>query len=282
MAKVKSIDKCLLYFPVDYVYRTLTDFSSYSKWWPSEIKFELEHLNPSITGTTINVQNGFVKWKSKITGFRNNKLLAIDYIEGAWLGKTYWRVEDKGGDTELTMEIDLEINSSWLKPVSAVINFQKYHSRQIHRIFKNLEKYLAANEGSYTHTIRISHIDHIVLTVADIEKTCAFYHGVLGMEIVTFGEGRKALKFGSQKINLHQKGKEYQPTAASPAVGTGDMCFIANTAIELMINDLKEKGVQPIEGPVEREGANGKIISIYLRDPDNNLIEISNYINKNT
>ncbi len=284
MAKVKSVDSCLLSFPVDYVYRTLTDFSSYSKWWPHEIKFELEHLNPNITGTTINVQNGFVKWKSKITGFRNNKLLAIDYISGAWLGKTYWRVEDKGGDTWLTMEIDLEINNVWLKPVSLVLNFQKYHSRQIHRIFKNLEKYLAANEGSYTHTIRISHIDHIVLTVADIEKACAFYHGVLGMEIVTLAEGRKALKFGSQKINLHQKdsghqkGNEFEPKAASPATGSADICFISNTAIELVINDLKEKGVEIIEGPVERIGAAGKITSVYLRDPDNNLIEISNYV----
>lgn len=278
MAKVKALDKCLLLFPVDYVYRTLTDFSSYSKWWPHEIKFEIEHLNPSITGTTINVQNGFVKWQSKITGFKNNKLLAIDYISGAWLGKTYWRVEDKGGDTELTMEIDLTINSAWLKPVSAVINFQKYHSRQIHRIFGNLEKYLAANEASYTHTVRIGHIDHIVLTVEDIERSCVFYHRVLGMEVVTFGEGRKALKFGTQKINLHQKGKEFNPTAAVPTVGAGDICFIANTAIELVINDLKEKGVDITEGPVEREGANGKIRSVYIRDPDKNLIEISNYI----
>lgn len=278
MAKVKSIDSCVLNFPVDYVYRTLTDFSSYSKWWPHEIKFELEHLNPNITGTTINVQNGFVKWKSKITGFKNNKLLAIDYIDGAWLGKTYWRVEDKSGDTELTMEINLEINRAWLKPVSAVINFQKYHSRQIHRIFKNLEKYLAANEGSYTHTIRLSHIDHIVLTVADIEKACAFYHGALGMEVITFGEGRKALKFGNQKINLHQKGSEFEPKAENPTAGSADICIISNTTIEHVMLELKAKGVQITEGPIERTGANGKIISVYLRDPEGNLIEISNYV----
>lgn len=281
MAKVRSIDRCLLRFPVDYVYRTITDFASYSKWWPGEIRFEIVHLNPNITGTTINVQNGIVRWKSKITGFKNNKLLAIDYIDGAWLGKTYWRVEDKGGDTELTMEIDLEINSAWLKPVSWVVNFQKFHSRQVHRIFANLEKYLAANEGSYTHIVRLSHIDHIVLTVSDIERTCAFYHGALGMEVVTFGEGRKALRFGNQKINLHQKNGEFEPKAANPAVGSGDICFISNTSIELVASDLKEKGVQIIEGPVERTGANGKIISLYLRDPDENLIEISNYIKPN-
>lgn len=277
MAKVKSIDSRLLKFPVDYVYRTITDFASYSKWWPREIKFDIEHLNPNITGTTINVQNGIVKWKSKITGFRNNKLLAIDYIEGAWLGKTYWRVEDRAGDTELTMEIDLEINRLWLKPISAVINFSKVHSKQIHRIFRNLEKYLAANEGSYTHSVRISHIDHIVLTVNDIETTCAFYHRALGMEVITFGEGRKALKFGSQKINLHQKGGEFEPKAKNPSPGSADICFISNTSIGLVMKDLREKGIEVESGPVERTGANGKMNSIYLRDPDGNLIEISNY-----
>lgn len=277
MAKVKSIDSCLLKFPVDYVYRTITDFASYSKWWPREIKFDIEHLNPNITGTTINVQNGIVKWKSKISGFRNNKLLAIDYIEGAWLGKTYWRVEDRSGNTELTMEIDLEINKMWLKPISAVINFSNVHSKQIHRIFRNLEKYLAANEGSYTHSVRISHIDHIVLTVNDIEAACAFYHKALEMEVITFGEGRKALKFGNQKINLHQKGGEFEPKAKNPAPGSADICFISNTSIDLVMKDLREKGIATESGPVERTGANGRINSIYLRDPDGNLIEISNY-----
>jgi catechol 2,3-dioxygenase-like lactoylglutathione lyase family enzyme len=278
MAKVKSIDTCLLKFPVDYVYRTITDFASYAKWWPREIKFDIEHLNPNITGTTINVQNGIVKWKSKITGFKNNKLLAIDYIEGAWLGKTCWRVEDKAGDTELTMEIDLEINRLWLKPISAVINFSAVHSKQIHRIFRNLEKYLTANEGSYTHSVRISHIDHVVLTVNDIETACAFYHRALGMEVVTFGEGRKALKFGNQKINLHQKGAEFEPKAKNPLPGSADICLISNTSIDLVIKDLTEKGIGIESGPIERTGANGKINSIYLRDPDGNLIEISNYI----
>lgn len=280
MAKIKSFDRCLLHFPIDYVYRTITDFASYSKWWPREIKFELEHLNPNITGTTINVQNGMVKWKSKITGFRNNRLLAIDYIEGAWLGKTMWRVEDRAGDTVLTMEIDLEINTAWLKPISYIFNFQKIHSKQIHRIFGNLEKYLAANEGTYTHTIRISHIDHVVLTVADIERTCAFYHRVLGMEVVTLSEERKALRFGVQKINLHQNGNGVEPKAANPNTGSADICFIANTSLELVVSDLREKGVAIIEGPVTKTGAQGQISSVYIRDPDENLIEISNYINK--
>lgn len=273
----------MLRYPVDYVYRTLTDFTSYSKWWPREIKFELEHLNPNITGTTINVQNGIVKWKSKITGFRNNRILAIDYIEGAWLGKTCWRVEDRAGDTELTMEIDLEINSAWLKPVAAIFNFQKIHSKQIHRIFGNLEKYLAANEGSYTHRIRLSHIDHIVLTVSDIERSCAFYHGVLGMEVITSDDGRKALRFGVQKINLHQNnsngnGSIIELKAINPNAGSADVCFIANTAMELVITDLNERRIPIIEGPLTRTGAQGKMTSVYIRDPDENLIEISNYI----
>jgi catechol 2,3-dioxygenase-like lactoylglutathione lyase family enzyme len=276
MSKVKSIDRCMLSYPVDYVYRTLTDFASYSAWWPKEIKFELESLKPGIIGTTINVQNGpFVKWKSKITGFKNNKLLAIDYIEGAWLGKTYWRVEDKAGDTELTMEIDLDINTAWLKPVSAMMNFPKYHSRQIHKIFENLRKYLAQHETEYSHSVRISHIDHITLTVGDIDRTCAFYHSVLGMEVVALPEGRKALRFGSQKINLHKKNGSEQKALESP--GSADICFISNTTIEHVISELRSKNIEILEGPTGT-GAHGKLSSVYIRDPDGNLLEISNYV----
>ena len=204
MAKVISKDTVLLNYPADYVYRTLTDFSSYSAWWPHEIKFRIEHLNPGILGTTINVQNGqFVKWKSKITSFKTNRLLAIDYTGGAWTGKTFWRFEDSGGKTELTFEINLEINQTWLKAVSVFLNFSRYHSKQIKKVFANLDKYLEDNEKEYLHAIRLSHLDHIVLTVNDIEKTCTFYHNNFGMEIISFGDGRKALKFGDQKINLH-------------------------------------------------------------------------------
>ena len=104
MGELKSIDTRLLDFPVDYVYRTVTDFASYSKWWPHEIKFDIEHLNPAVVGTTINVQNGsLVRWKSKITSFKVNKLLAIDYVDGAWLGKTQYRFEEKNGMTELSL-----------------------------------------------------------------------------------------------------------------------------------------------------------------------------------
>ena len=279
MGELKSIDTRLLDFPVDYVYRTVTDFASYSKWWPHEIKFDIEHLNPAVVGTTINVQNGsFVRWKSKISSFKVNKLLAIDYVDGAWLGKTQYRFIEKDGSTELTLEIDLEINRLWLKFASLFLNFSHIHSRQIHRVFDNLEKYLAEHEGSYVHAIRLSHFDHIVLAVKNIEETCSFYHKVLGMEIVTPGDGRKSLRFGNQRINLHETGGALEPKAANPIPGSADLCIISHTSINQVVLELKQKNIEIVEGPVERIGANGKLISVYIHDPDGNLIEIANAI----
>jgi catechol 2,3-dioxygenase-like lactoylglutathione lyase family enzyme len=123
----------------------------------------------------------------------------------------------------------------------------------------------------------IDRLDHLVLTVADIAATIAFYTSALGMELVTFGN-RKALRFGEQKINLHQAGKEFEPKAAHPTPGSGDLCFITQTPIEDVISHLKALDHPIEEGPVERTGAVGTIRSIYLRDPDFNLIEISNYL----
>lgn len=125
--------------------------------------------------------------------------------------------------------------------------------------------------------MQIEKLDHLVMTVADIEKTIRFYCDVLGMTEVSFGEERKAIVFGNQKINLHQLGKEFEPKAAFPTPGSVDLCFIASTAIEKVIITLQIHQVDIIAGPVERTGATGKIISVYLRDPDENLIEISNY-----
>ena len=123
----------------------------------------------------------------------------------------------------------------------------------------------------------IDHLDHLVLTVADIDATIDFYTAALGMEAVTFGQ-RKALRFGEQKINLHQARKEFEPKAAHPTPGSGDLCFITKTPIEDVVSHLKALH-HPIEvGPVERDGAVGALRSIYLRDPDFNLIEISNYV----
>ncbi|MCT4190442.1 VOC family protein [Elizabethkingia anophelis] len=126
--------------------------------------------------------------------------------------------------------------------------------------------------------MRITSIDHIVLTVADIEKTVQFYTEVLGFELVTFGDNRKALRFGNQKINLHQKGHEFEPKALYPTPGSADICFITETNVEDVLKKLQAKNIQITEGIVERTGALGKIRSVYLRDPDSNLIELSNYL----
>ncbi len=122
----------------------------------------------------------------------------------------------------------------------------------------------------------IDHLDHLVLTVADVPTTVAFYQRVLGMRQVTFANGRQALAFGSQKINLHQAGREVRPHATRPAPGSADLCFITTTPLPEVVTTLANLGVPVEEGPVRRAGANGPILSVYLRDPDGNLIELSN------
>lgn len=126
------------------------------------------------------------------------------------------------------------------------------------------------------NAMKIDWLDHLVLTVADIERSCAFYARVMGMEVVTFGGGRKALQFGRQKINLHEVGREFEPKALRPTAGSGDLCFIAGVGLEEVIAHLDACGVEIEEGPVDRTGATGPIRSVYIRDPDQNLIEISN------
>lgn len=121
----------------------------------------------------------------------------------------------------------------------------------------------------------IERLDHLVLTVRDVEATCAFYRRVLKMEDVTFGRGRKALRFGAQKINLRPVGRESEPKAARPTPGSADLCFITDEPLDGWITHLRACGVPVIEGPVRRTGALGPIDSIYLRDPDENLLEIS-------
>ncbi len=126
--------------------------------------------------------------------------------------------------------------------------------------------------------MRIDRIDHIVLTVRDIERTCEFYSDVLGMKTVAFGEeGRKALWFGAQKINLHQAGNEFEPKAESPGPGSADLCFVARGPLEGVVSHLMARDVEIIHGPVKKEGALGTMKSVYFRDPDGNLIEVSSY-----
>ena len=125
--------------------------------------------------------------------------------------------------------------------------------------------------------MRIDRLDHLVLTVTDLDATVDFYVRVLGMEEVVFGDGRRALAFGTSKINLHQAGHEYEPKAARPTPGSADLCLITDQPLDMVTAELGLHGAQIEEGPVERTGATGPITSVYLRDPDRNLIEISTY-----
>ncbi|WP_298828776.1 VOC family protein [uncultured Planococcus sp.] len=125
--------------------------------------------------------------------------------------------------------------------------------------------------------MKITHLDHLVLTVSSIEESCRFYEQVLGMEVIRFGEGRTALKFGNQKINLHETGKEFEPKAATPTAGSGDLCFITESSVKEITAHLAKLGVEIEEGPVKRTGALGKMDSVYLRDPDGNLLEVLSY-----
>jgi len=126
--------------------------------------------------------------------------------------------------------------------------------------------------------MEISRLDHLVLTVRDIEKTTSFYVAVMGMKKEVFANGRVALKCGDQKINLHESGKEFEPKAHKPTPGSADLCFITQTPLDDAMAHVKRCGVEIIEGPVKRTGANGSIRSFYFRDPDLNLIEIANEI----
>ena len=123
--------------------------------------------------------------------------------------------------------------------------------------------------------MNIDRLDHLVLTVRDVEATCAFYSRVLGMKAVEFGAGRRALAFGRQKINLHPAGAPISPHAASPLPGSADLCFISQTPIPEILASLQREGVAVELGPVRRTGALGPITSVYFRDPDGNLIEVS-------
>lgn len=124
----------------------------------------------------------------------------------------------------------------------------------------------------------IDRIDHLVLTVSDISTTIRFYEEVLGFSAVTFKQNRKALIFGVQKINLHQQEMEFEPKASRPTPGSADLCFITSTPINDVVSEILQAGISIVEGPVERTGATGEIMSIYIRDPDGNLIEISQYV----
>ncbi|RYC33865.1 VOC family protein [Lichenibacterium minor] len=123
--------------------------------------------------------------------------------------------------------------------------------------------------------MKVDSLDHLVLTVADIERACVFYEAVLGMEHVEF-EGRHALRFGTQKINLHQKDHTFEPKARHPLPGSADLCFLTSVPIPDVLTHLARCDVPVVEGPVARTGATGRLLSVYVRDHDDNLVEISN------
>ncbi|NYT38975.1 VOC family protein [Allopusillimonas soli] len=125
--------------------------------------------------------------------------------------------------------------------------------------------------------MHIDHLDHLVLTTTDPQSCIDFYTRVMGMSLETFGNGRQAFRFGNQKINLHVRGREFEPKAHLPVPGALDLCFIAVEPLDEVIAHLRQSNWPIIEGPVARTGATGKIRSVYLRDPDLNLIEISEY-----
>ena len=126
--------------------------------------------------------------------------------------------------------------------------------------------------------MEISNLDHLVLTVRDIGKTIWFYTSVMGMKKETFDQGRISLKYGAQKINLHEVGNEFEPKAYRPTPGSADLCFITKTPLDKAMAHVRKCGVEIIEGPVERTGARCQIRSFYFRDPDHNLIEVANEI----
>jgi len=125
--------------------------------------------------------------------------------------------------------------------------------------------------------MKMKRIDHFVLKVNDIEESCDFYRRVLGMEVIRFGAGRTALRFGDHKINLHPRDQAPGLVARAPSIGGGDFCLITDTPIEDVVRHLEAEKVEIIEPPSTRSGALGPITSVYFRDPDGNLVEVSNY-----
>lgn len=125
--------------------------------------------------------------------------------------------------------------------------------------------------------MKILRLDHLVLTVEDLDTTVRFYEAVLGLEARAFDAGRTALHFGDQKINLHEVGKLIEPRAAQATVGSADLCFVTDTPIAAVLERLADEGVTVEKGPVAQTGAEGPMTSVYFRDPSGNLIEVANY-----
>lgn len=126
--------------------------------------------------------------------------------------------------------------------------------------------------------MEVSSLDHLVLTVRHVEATVGFYERVLGMRGFSFAGGRRALAFGNQKINLHRFGSEHLPNAAAATPGSADLCLLTTTPIDRVVEHLGAEGVEIELGPVRADGAGGELVSVYVRDPDGNLVEIANAV----
>jgi catechol 2,3-dioxygenase-like lactoylglutathione lyase family enzyme len=126
--------------------------------------------------------------------------------------------------------------------------------------------------------VKVLRIDHVVLTVADLDRTLEFYERVLGMRPVSFGEGRRALAFGDQKLNLHQAGREFEPKARRPTPGAIDLCLVTDVPLDEVAAHLRAESVVIEHGPVDKVGARSALRSLYFRDPDGNLVEVSNEV----
>jgi catechol 2,3-dioxygenase-like lactoylglutathione lyase family enzyme len=163
--------------------------------------------------------------------------------------------------------LDLEV---WVQPLEDLIAYKELLGRSA-----DLAE-LRQLQAQSARRVHVASLDHLVLTVRDLDATVRFYESVLGMQTITFGANRKALAFGTQKINLHEAGKEFEPKAALPTPGSADLCFLTSAPLEKVMAHLCSLGVPVLEGPVRRTGATGPIRSVYVRDPDGNLIEIAN------
>jgi catechol 2,3-dioxygenase-like lactoylglutathione lyase family enzyme len=128
--------------------------------------------------------------------------------------------------------------------------------------------------------MRVQRIDHVVITVADVDRTISFYERVLGMTAVSFGDGRRALAFGDQKLNLHQAGREFEPKAQRPTPGAIDLCLVTDVPLDEVAAHLRSESVVIEHGPVDKVGARSALRSLYFRDPDGNLIEVSNEVGR--
>jgi len=205
----------------------------------------------------------------KILAVPNSDPLFDEYQHISDVPQSYLREVEHFFSTYKELEGIKVVAHGWVDVIEAVQTVKE----SIDRYAESKAEGVISRVGS--SSIQISHIDHIVLTVSDVARSCDFYSDILGMDVRTFAGGRKALHFGKYKINLHTSDSDVQPKAMHPAHGTIDICFILNGDLEDFIIHLKEHGVEIVSGPGRRNGAVTSLRSVYFHDPDGNLVEVS-------